>query len=61
MHDVQTFAFLTAPDGRTILTDCKFGNCLYTWCLCEKESFEAFLVDLPHISQTTDILFVPSY
>ncbi len=60
MHDVQTLAFLTAPLGRTILTGCKLGICLYMLCLCENDNFEAFFEPFPHISQITDILSVLS-
>lgn len=59
IQDVQTLAFLTVPSGRTTLTGWRLGICLYILCLCEKESFEAFLDVLPHISQTTDIFNSP--
>lgn len=55
-QDVQTLILLTVPFSMTF-TDCKFGLCLYTLCLCENESFEAFNGFLPHIAHSTDILF----
>ena len=65
MQDVQTFIDLTVP-LIFALTVCKFGNCLCTFCLCEKEIFAALIDFLPHISQTCDmgltfhLLYFPS-
>lgn len=56
MQDVQTLAFLTTP-LITAFTDCRFGTCLYTLDLLEKDLLQAFKGDLPHISHCLDICF----
>ena len=52
---MQTVIFLTEPSGILALTDCKFGNCLWTFCLCENDILAAFRELFPHISQYTDM------